>query len=157
MPIPPTWTPEQDALVDRRDLSLREIADALGTSTNAVNQRRRRLMIARMVPEAPTSGYRYTRADDIMILTSTDDIAAATALGRTVAAIQRHRFTLTTHRTEYVRSLGVTLPKAPGTKPWTPEEDARLYEGSSAYVVAQALGRTVAAIHLRRSRLRGKC
>lgn len=153
----PTWTPEQDALVNRRDLSLREIADALGTSTNAVNRRRRRLMLARMVPEAPTSGYRYSRDDDIMILTTTDDIATAQALGRTVAAIQRHRFTLHADRPEYVQSLGVARPKPPSTKAWTPEEDARLYEGSSAYVVAQALGRTVAAVHLRRARLRGKC
>jgi hypothetical protein len=140
------WSPEQDELVMRDDLTIDQIAELTGHSYNAVVCRRH---VLRRQQGAPILARPWTPDDDALVMR--DDIPLrliAEMLGRTyeAAAARRHRLR---------RHHGERRQKSGARNPWTPAQDAVVMRSDLTITEMVALtGHSYNAVVCRRQDLR---
>ena len=157
------WTAEEDDLLRRcwpdPAVDTRELARRLGRTKGALQFRSDLLNIHR-----PFRGQRlgrvWTAEEDARLLemcnASHSDARIARELGRRRDSVRRRRKSLTLWRD--CRKEGD--PVRPGL-PWTEKEDARLLnlmnQGWNSVRIGRDLGRSPAAVNLRKARMRHGC
>jgi hypothetical protein len=131
------WTPEDDEVLMRDDLSLSEIADLLERTLDAVQYRRYALGLSR-------HDYWTTTEDDVVLRDDLTITEMADMLSRTPRAVVSRRSKLRPG------------PPRPCLR-WTPEEDAIvLRDDLSIAEIASALSRGYQAVASRRYHLRSE-